>query len=345
MSHASVDPGALTAYGWSERVATLYRSLPDRPPSEPGRVTRVERGAMLVVDASGTERSFPSNDSPAVGDWVVIRGSRLSERLPRWSSLDRQDPDAGVQTLAANIDVVLVTVPADRASSTRAERELLMAWESGARPAVVLTKIDLAPDGLEEALGTRLIGVEVIATSTETGQGVDEVRSLLSPDRTGVLLGPTGAGKSSLTNALMGEDRQIIGEVRSEDRRGRHTTSNRQLLPLPGGGVVVDTPGVRSLGLLAVDRLDRVFPDVEELAVACRFADCAHTSEPGCAVLAAVGDGALSAERLASYRKLGRETAAEALRGDPLARRQVKRVWKQRTLDARRYDKRRRRDG
>jgi len=338
-------PGALAAYCWSERVAIMYQSEPPADSAQPGRVTRVERGAVVVIDASGSEKPYVLAGVAAVGDWVILDGPRVAGVLPRWSSLVRQDADtAGVHVLAANIDVVLVTIPGDRPNITRVERELLIAWESGARPVVLLTKADLAPSGLQENLTRRLAGVDVVATSTETGTGVAEVAALLAPDRTGVLLGPSGSGKSSLTNALVGEDRQTIAAVRVGDRRGRHTTTARYLLALPGGGVVIDTPGLRSLGLVSADQLDQAFPDIDELAASCRFADCAHGSEPGCAVTAAVIAGTLPSQRLASYQKLGREGASERLRGDPIARREAKRLWKQRALDARRRDKRRRPD-
>jgi ribosome biogenesis GTPase / thiamine phosphate phosphatase len=338
---SSVAPGALAAYGWSDRVATLFHSEPAVTSGRTGRVTRVERGAIAVIDGSGVERMCASTGVPAVGDWVVVDGQRLAAVLPRWSCLDRRDPETGrAQVLAANVDLVLVTVPGDRPNSARAERELLIAWESGARPMVVMTKADLATRGLLDEMADRLAGVDVIATSAETGAGVAEVAAILAPDLTGVLLGPSGAGKSRLTNALLGEQRQATGEVRADDRRGRHTTTSRQLLPLPGGGVIIDTPGLRSLGVLSAGRLDRAFPDIDALATGCRFADCAHDVEPGCAVIAAVVAGDLPRQRLASYNKLGREAAAERQRTDPLERRAVKRVWKQRTMDARRNDKR-----
>ena len=336
-------PGALAAYGWSERVATLYHSESPTGSSQPGRVTRVERGSAVVIDPSGTERAYIPMGVPAVGDWVVVEGPRIGGILPRWSSLGRQDPDtAGVQILASNIDIVLITVPGDRANTTRAERELLLAWESGARPVVVLTKSDLAPSSLLDELAARLVGIELLATSSETGAGIAEVAALLGPDRTGVLIGPSGAGKSSLTNALLGEDRQATAGVRADDRRGRHTTTARQLLPLPSGGVVIDTPGLRSLGLVGAERLDQAFPDIDELATGCRFSDCAHSSEPGCAVTAAVTTGELPRQRLASFHKLAREATSERMRRDPVARREARQVWKQRTLDYRRNDKRRR---
>lgn len=335
------SPGALTAYGWSERVATLYHSAPAADPSRPGRVTRVERGAVVAVDATGAEQPYAPISTAAVGDWAILDGPRLTDVLPRWSSLDRQAPETGaVQVLAANVDLVLVTVPADRPSIARVEREVLLGWESGARPVVVITKADRAPSSLVDDLTGRIVGVDVVVTSTPTETGVAEVAALCAPDRTAVLLGPSGAGKSSLTNALLRKHHQATGAVRSEDRRGRHTTSARSLLALPDGGVMIDTPGLRSLGLLGADHLVKAFPDIEELATGCRFADCTHNNEPDCAVLTAVAAGRLSGQRLSSYHKLRREAEAEHRRSDPAARRNAKRIWKQRTKEARRYDKR-----
>jgi ribosome biogenesis GTPase len=283
----------LAAYGWSDRVATLFHSEAAASPGRPARVIRVERGAVVVIDGTGAEQTCTAPGVPAVGDWVVVDGQRVTGVIPRWSSLDRSDPDTGrAQVLAANVDLVLITVPGDRPNSARAERELVIAWESGARPVVVLTKADLAISGLVDEMIARLAGVDVVATSAETGAVVAEVAALLAPDRTGVLLGPSGAGKSRLTNALLGEQRQATGEVRADDQRGRHTTTSRQLLRLPGGGVIIDTPGLRSLGLLSADRLDQAFPDIDALAADCRFGDCAHGTEPGCAA------GSMSAARI-----------------------------------------------
>ncbi len=333
---------ALTAYGWSDRVAVLYSSHPASATAGPGRVTRVERSSFAIVERSGVEQLLPVSAPVVVGDWVVANADRLEAILERWSSLERQDPVGGkAQVLASNIDLVLVTIPADRPNARRVERELALAWESGARPVVVLTKTDLGDERLADELSSRLVGTDVVATSTETGAGIDELAALLAPGRTAVLLGPSGAGKSTLTNALIGERRQRTGAVRTDDRRGRHTTSSRQLLVLPAGGVIIDTPGLRSLGLRSAAGIGEVFPDVDGYASSCRFRDCGHGGEPGCAVTAAVATGELAAERLASYRKLIREAAAERRRADPLARREAQRLWKQRTKDARRHDKRR----
>jgi ribosome biogenesis GTPase len=259
---------------------------------------------------------------PAVGDWIAVKGEVVRAVLPRWSELTRADPSgAAVQVLAANIDLVLITSPADRLSPARVERELTVAWDSGACPLVVVTKSDLADQEAVSALADRVVGVDVLTTSSTTGQGLQELYARLRPARTAVLLGPSGAGKSTLANALAGADALATSAVRDRDRRGRHTTTSRQLITIPGGGVLIDTPGLRSLGLAGDVPVEAAFPDIEILAGACRFTDCRHQTEPGCAVEAAAASGELDGGRLTSFRKLQREAAVEARRSDPLLRR------------------------
>jgi ribosome biogenesis GTPase len=253
--------------------------------------------------------------------------------VPQWSALTRLDPDgATVQVLAANLDLVLVTAPADRLSPARVERELVAAWDSGAQPVVVLTKADVARPELADELRERLLGVDVLATSATTGEGVDDLLGRLRPSRTAVLLGPSGAGKSSLANRLLGADVLATGEVRADDHRGRHTTTSRQLVAVPGGGVLIDTPGLRSLALAlgGHDSIEQVFPDVDALAAECRFRDCRHRQEPGCAVQGAIADGTLASARFASYEKLAAEEALLARRTTPLTRRATLAMWKAR---------------
>ena len=341
-----VLPGALSAFGWTDRVLALFSAV-THPTAvlEPARVIRVERSAAIAVFADGSERRLrPPRPPrpPAVGDWVAVADGSLHEILPQWSALTRADPSgASVQVLAANIDVGLITAPADRLSPARIERELALAWDSGAQPAVVLTKADLAEPGLEESLTERLVGADVLATSAATGTGLAELRERLRPALTAVLLGPSGAGKSTLANALVGEEVMTIGSVRDADQRGRHTTTTRQLIALPGGGVLIDTPGLRSLGLAGDVSVSAAFPDIEELARDCRFSDCRHETEPGCGVTAAVTEGRLGGARLASFRKLEKEAAAEARRSDPVLRQANLSIWKARTKAARMRDKRR----
>jgi ribosome biogenesis GTPase len=201
----------------------------------------------------------------------------------------------------------------------------------------VLTKLDVAPSDVVEDLTARLATVDVLATSAVTGEGIDAVRAALPHPVTAALLGPSGAGKSTLVNALLGEERLAVGAVREQDARGRHTTSSRRLVPLPSGGSLVDMPGLRSLGTDASDdAVASTFPDIDELAQQCRFADCAHDTEPDCAVIAAEEAGDLDPARLESYRKLLKETAFERRRVDPVARQEETKVWKSRTKDLRR---------
>ncbi|MGQ0616860.1 MAG: ribosome small subunit-dependent GTPase A [Acidimicrobiia bacterium] len=333
---------ALVPFGWDERVLALFNES-GRPEAAPARVVRVERSASVVVAADGVERSARSEILPVVGDWVVLDGDEVVAVLTRWSELSRLDPDGStVQVLAANVDLVFITAPSDRLGSARVERELAVAWESGARPVVVVTKTDLAGADDVAALEGRLVGVDVVPTSIVTGAGIEVLRAMLQPGRSAVLLGPSGAGKSSLVNALLGAEVLATGAVRDGDARGRHTTTSRQLVCVPGGGVLIDTPGLRSLGLVGDgEGLGRAFPEIDALAAQCRFDDCHHDVEPGCAVLAAVGDGVLDQDRLASYRKLEREGAAQARRSDPLLRRADVSVWKSRTKEMRANYKRR----
>jgi ribosome biogenesis GTPase len=281
----------------------------------------------------------------AVGDWVALDGEEIGEVLPRWSTLGRLGPEGERQALAVNIDLVLITVPGDRLSMSRVERELVIAWDSGARPVVVLTKLDLAPPGAADQLTTRLGGVDVVETSSVVGSGLDELRRVLVEPLTAALLGPSGAGKSTLINALLGESRLDVGDVREEDRRGRHTTTSRQLVPLPSGGSMVDMPGLRSLGTDASEgAVAAAFPDIDQLAVNCRFSDCAHQVEPGCAVIEAAANGELDPDRFASYRKLLSETAFERRRTDPLAQAKEERIWKARSKANRKVSRGRDRD-
>lgn len=337
----SFSGGALDALGWSDRVAALY-SESASPSDLPARVVRVERGQSAVVGIDGLEVLVTSQSQPAVGDWVLLRNGAIVHTLPRWSALTRQDPDGtGLQTLASNIDIVLIAAPADRLNATRVERELAVAWDSGGRPIVVLTKSDLATRAAHADLQDRLVGVEVIATSASTREGIDLVTAALRPCQSAVLLGPSGAGKSSLVNAVLGSELLAVGEVRDADRRGRHTTATRQLLPVPGGGVLIDTPGLRSLSLAGDGGLEAAFPEIESLASECRFADCRHEVEPDCAVKAALREGRLDPRRLESYRKLHREVAAEDRTKDPIKRKEELRIWKLRTKASRQHAKRR----
>ena len=325
------DP--LTPYGWDDRLAALFE-LEAAEAGEPARVTTVHRGECDVVTRVDRRR-VTSPPGVGTGDWVAVDGDALTTVLPRHSELTRQRSDDADQrqVIAANVDVVLITIPLDRdVNLNRLERELVVAWESGAVPAVALTKADLHPDpqAAADLVLARDPRVDVVVTSAVAGTGVPEVAALLQPHRTGVLLGSSGAGKSTIVNRLLGEDVQDTADVRAGDAKGRHTTTTRDLLLVPTGGVLIDTPGIRGLLLWSADEgLSAAFPDIEELAERCRFRDCDHGPEPGCAVRAAVVTGELPVERLASYQKLKREVAWAQRSVDPLAAAEERRRWKQ----------------
>lgn len=319
----------------------------DRGPQR-WRVVRVEHGWCLAAAGSDAEpgaQRVRCTLPVAVGDWVRLSADpdpavvAVDERR---TAVTRRDPAGLTQVLAANVDLVLVTAPADRPSPARVEREVTIAWDSGAVPVVLLTKADLDDGTVVAALADRLAGVDVQAVSCETGEGLDAVRALLQPDRTGVLLGPSGAGKSTLVNRLLGREATVTGPVRDSDHRGRHSTTFRELHPLPGGGYLIDTPGLRSLAL-AVDEsaVEAAFPDIAEIATDCRFRDCTHEHEPGCAVILAVAAGKLSQARLDSFRKLARESDYQRRRDDPVAAREARAVWKARSKAARQLFKER----
>ena len=310
----SSDPSfdALAPLGWDERVAALYLSVAE-PRHVPGRVGRVDRDRCTVFTVDGKVRAR-ADVLPVTGDWVALRAAPkpvVDVVLPRWSALEREG-----RVLAANVDVVLVVASLDRPLNlNRIERELVLAWDSGARPVVLLTKADATPDAgmLAKTVAARAVGVDVVTTSAASGEGIDEVVGHLRPNRSAVLLGPSGVGKSTLVNRLLQAEEQAVGEVRAGDHKGRHTTTSRHLLVVPGGGVLIDTPGLRSVGLAGAEGgVALAFPDVEEIAEDCRFRDCRHAGEPGCAVAAAVADHRLDRDRVASYRKLQAELEESA---------------------------------
>lgn len=302
------------------------------------RVVRSDRGSALVATATDIVRAKPSAslmkaavgpaDLPVVGDWVALQTRedldvpQIEAVLERAGAILRGDPGrtSEIQVIAANIDTVFVVDPIVEAPNLRRiERELSIAWDSGAVPVVVLTKADLSADAeaARESVEAIAPGVEVLAVNALAPQSAGVLLDHISADRTAVLIGPSGAGKSTLINALLGRQRQATQEVRLGDGRGRHTTVARELVPLPAGGVLIDTPGLRALGLPGSEEgISSAFPDIEEAARSCRFADCAHVEEPGCAVRSAVEAGTLPAERLASYHKLMREARVAAEKTD-----------------------------
>jgi ribosome biogenesis GTPase / thiamine phosphate phosphatase len=339
------DQPALVALGWDEAFALSFASLGLAGDVEPGRVVSEHRGGYRVAtgwgevtaELSGRLRfkAVVRSELPAVGDWVALAGAAVQAVLPRRTVFTRRDPDprVGDQVLAANVDVAFLVTSLNREFSLRRlERYLAMAWSSGAQPVVILSKADLVSD-LEDRFDlVRGIaaGVPIVAVSVPLELGVDEVRTLLSAGRTAVFLGSSGVGKSTLINALAGRAMQAIGDVREDDDRGRHTTSGRQLLTLPDGWLVIDTPGLRSIELSddAAEDLGQTFADVQELASLCRFSDCRHQGEPACAVRAAIADGRLPIGRLESHRKLQREMARVTRATDPAARAAHRSKWR-----------------
>lgn len=334
----------LSFLGWSPRFEALFASLDQRSHDTPARVVRADRGEVTVltevdaVAAAIAGRLDPAGEPgpPAVGDWVVL--DRAADRavvraiLPRATALGRRWPGEAerLQVAAANVDLVLLVEGLDRGPNPRRlERGAALAWDAGATPVVVLTKRDLATDleaGLERARSGAPF-VDLVAVSAATGAGLEGLDAHLRPGVTAVLLGPSGVGKSTLANRLLGEDRFATGEVREVDRRGRHTTTRRELVVLPSGACLIDTPGVRELGLwLEAEAVGAAFPEIEERAAGCRFRDCRHESEPGCAVAAAVAAGELDGARLASFLRLRREAEAHELRHDPERRREARAV-------------------
>jgi ribosome biogenesis GTPase len=324
----------LASLGWDAGFAASYATH-DRTGQRPGRVARVDRGVSTVITARGVLRASLSGAVlaraaagplalPCTGDWVVVRtwpDDRLTLEavLPRRTAVVRSSAgrDSEGQLLAANIDICAVVEPLDPSpDSARVERLLALAYRSGAEPLLIVTKADLVADPAAVAgqLSEAAPGVPVCVVSAATGAGTDDLRSRIRHGVTMALLGPSGCGKSSLVNALAGTTVMATRSPRA-DLKGRHTTTYRSLVPLPGGGAVLDTPGLRSVGLFdTAAGLAGAFADIEALAQACRFADCTHAREPGCAVQAAVASGELPERRLVNWRRLRREHAWERLR-------------------------------
>ena len=336
----------LRELGWNDELADNLE-----PGLVPGRVAAAHRAAFDVWTACGVVRTrlpgrlLHDGLDVAVGDWVGLGDGLIRVVLPRRSAIvrnaasDQQRRTSG-QTLAANVDVAfVVTSLGPDLEPRRIERYLVTIWESGATPEIVLTKADRFDDPWSFAAEVEAValGVPVHIVSAVTGQGCDALRTRIAAGQTAVLLGSSGVGKSTLVNLWLGEEVMVTRETREDDDEGRHTTTHRQLLELPGGGLVIDTPGLRELQLWDVGSaaLETTFADVEELAADCRFGDCTHVHEPGCAVLAAVDSGELPLDRLNSWRKLQRELRAIAMRHDAVLRKEEVRKWKLRSREGR----------
>ena len=330
----------LSEFGWT---ADLAASL--EPGLVPARVTAAHRAAYDVRTADGVVRTrlpgrlVHENLDVAVGDWVGLADGLIRTVLPRHSAIVRNASGkaTNAQTLAANVDIAFVVSSlGPELEPRRIERYLVTIWESGATPEIVLTKADRLddPSPFVAEVEAVALGVPIHVVSALTGQGCDALRARIQPGMTAVLVGSSGVGKSTLVNRFAGRELMAVTETREDDDEGRHTTSHRELIALPGGGVVIDTPGLRELQLWDGDAgLGETFADVESLAAECRFNDCSHTSEPGCAVLAAVASGVLPQERFDSWRKLQKELRAIAVRHDARLRKEEVRKWRLRAKE------------
>ena len=354
------DTSALRALGYSPRWEALFA-----PHAEKGltlaRVVRGDRGSLLIATADGVMHAKSSArllksvggtaDLPAVGDWVAVLfadgldAPLIEGVLERASAIMRGDPGrtSDVQVLAANIDTVFVVHPiVDPPNLRRIERELSGAWDSGAVPVVVLTKADLSADtdAARAAVESVALGADVLSVNGLAGDGIKPILDYITDHRTAVLVGPSGAGKSTLINSLLGEQRQATRAVRVSDGRGVHTTVARELIQMPAGGVLIDTPGLRAFGLTGSEEgIASVFPEIELASQSCRFRDCTHKDEPGCAVRAAVEAGTLPAERVASYHKLMAEAQVFAAKTDVRLRAERERKRKTISKAAKNYYK------
>lgn len=322
---------ALVPIGWD---ASWERELSTHHGAEPARVLR-HHGAGLVLALPDridtlmfTQRLDPE---PTVGDWVVVADGEVVSVLPRRSLLRRRTAHGDdVQQLAANVDVVLLVCGLDRpVKDGRIRRGTTIALDAGAEPVVVLTKAETDdaadPDRAVAEVRAAHPGLDVIVASVKEGIGLDELRAVIGT-RTVTLLGESGAGKSTIVNALVGDDTTRTGEVRERDAKGRHTTTTRELHLLPSGGVLIDTPGIRSVGLVAdSDAVDDAFADLDDLAANCRFSDCQHAGQPGCAIDAALVAGDITTSRVDAWKALRDETDAAAQRALDAERRRADR--------------------
>ena len=349
----------LAPYGWSQTLQDQFQNYTASHAASgliPGRVVVQQRGLLRLITPLGELDAGLSGrlvhgaapgELPVAGDWVAAAphagetGATIHHVLPRATAFIRRasGPGGGLQVVAANVDIALITVSLNAdLSLRRIERYLASARESGAAPIVVLTKADACTDvgTLKAQVEAIAAGAPVHAVSALTGEGMDALSGHLVAGRTAVLLGSSGAGKSTLVNVLAGQARMATQAIIEEGARGRHTTTHRELVLLPSGGLLLDTPGMREMGLWDADAgLSATFTDIEALTTECRFHDCAHETEPGCAIRAALAQGDLDPDRWRSFQKLQRELAHLDRREDPIARIQARRVWIQRTKDYR----------
>lgn len=336
----------LSSLGWNAQLLSELEQLAS--PLTPARIVAVDRDSYLVssdmaapeehlrVSLCGRLRHLGEGDL-AVGDWVGLHETRIDHVFARRSAFVRKraGESSGEQIIAANVDLTLVAMSLnDDFSPRRVERFVVAAWDAGTTPIVVLTKCDLVSStgAAIDALADAAAGCDILVVSALTGQGIDELKHKIGAGKTAVLVGSSGVGKSSLINAMLGHEQQITAPIRDEDDKGRHTTTRRELVLIPDtGGLIIDTPGIREFGVVSSDQaqgFEQSFADIEALADECAFRDCAHQSEPDCAVLAAVEAGDLRKDRLASYFKLQRELAYNERRQDAAKQREEQRKWR-----------------
>ncbi len=337
----------LSALGWSPFFEEQWQEWSSAG-CVPARVAAEHRGGYEVWSPAGSgpaqlagrlRRALADGGPPAAGDWVALDAAPHPDRPAQIRGLLRRRTlfsrlaagrDARIQVVAANVDLVLAVCGLDADFNLRRiERYLARIGASGARALVVLSKADLAGDPAARVgeVEARIPGAEVLPCSSRRGDGIAALRERIAPGTTAALVGSSGAGKSTLVNALTGVEAMTTGEVRARDGRGQHVTTRRQLVALPGGGLLLDTPGMRELQLAGEEGLEAAFEEVAALAGGCRFADCGHEGEPGCALQAALDDGSLDPERLEHYLRLGREARAAERRRDVRLRRQDERAW------------------
>jgi ribosome biogenesis GTPase len=333
---------ALTPYGWSAQWNRLLAEVDDG--DRPGRVVRHDGAGVVVATEDGVERLLFGrrlDPQPVVGDWVALGRDGVVAVLPRRSLLRRRAAMGETeQPLAANIDVVFLVCGLDRpVKAGKVQRGAALAEDAGAEPIVVLTKAAKLGDrtAVDDAIAevrAAMPDIEVLVASVKEGVGVDALQAAAA-GRTTTLLGESGAGKSSIVNALLGTDAARTGDVRRGDSKGRHTTTARELHLLPGGGVLIDTPGIRAIGLwVEPEAVAATFADIDELAAMCRFSDCRHDGEPGCAIAEATADGTVSAGRVEAWRRLEAEAESAALRATPHEQRRRDKRFARMTKDA-----------
>lgn len=341
----------LIDYGWTPARQQEFEQNKALQGFAPARIVEQQRGSYRLVAQHGEATAQVSGrlfhgaaqgDLPAVGDWVAIEDAIIHHVLPRTSVFQRKATTGHVQTICANLDIALLALALNGDFNLRRlERYLAVARAGGADPLIVLTKADLCEDLPARRAEVERIagGAPILAISSLTGEGLKDLALHLSPGRTAALLGSSGVGKSTLVNALAGEERMET-RATSDDRHGRHTTTHRELILLPSGALLLDSPGMRELGVFAADEgVATTFEDVEEIVSACRFSDCRHRKEPGCAVHAALESGALDEARWASYQKLQRELAFEERKENVQARAAHRDVWMQRVKAHRAHKK------